>query len=72
MVYISYLLPQSHSIKIALYDSSGKEVMSVANEKQERGEHLLSLSTGKLQNGIYFVMMNLEGEQIVEKLIVNQ
>jgi hypothetical protein len=46
--------------------------MRVANEKQERGGHLLRLDAGKLQNGIYLVTMNLEGEQIAEKLIVSQ
>jgi len=72
IAYISYQLPESQSVKITLYDSAGKEVMSLTNEKQDIGEHLLSLNTEKLQNGIYIVKMNVNGEQIAEKLIVNK
>jgi hypothetical protein len=72
MVYISYQLPYYQSVKIALFDTLGKEVMNLADEKQDTGEHLLSLNTGKLQNGIYFVKMNLNEEQIAEKLIVSK
>jgi len=72
MVYISYQLPEYQSINVVLYDSMGIEVMNLTKEKQDMGEHLLSMNTEKLQNGIYFVIMNLKGSQIARKLIVNR
>lgn len=70
--FISYQLPEYQSINVVLYDSMGIEVMNLTKEKQDMGEHLLSMNTEKLQNGIYFVIMNLKGSQIARKLIVNR
>lgn len=70
--FISYQLPEYQSINVVLYDSVGIEVMNLTKEKQDMGEHLLSMNTEKLQNGIYFVIMNLKGSQIARKLIVNR
>jgi len=32
--------------------------MNITNEKKDNGEHLLSLDTAKLQNGIYIVKIS--------------
>jgi hypothetical protein len=69
MVYISYQLAEYQRINLVLHDSVRIEVM---NEKQDMGEHLISLQTDGLQTGLYYVIMSLKGEQFAEKLIISR
>ncbi len=59
-------------MKISIWAVSGQEVMQVANEKQNTGEHQLNLNTEQLQSGVYFVKMNVNGEQLSKKLILSK
>ena len=69
---ISYQLITNSEVKISVYDLLGKEIMEVANEKQSTGEHQLNINTAQLQSGIYFVKMNVDAEQQIQKLIISQ
>ena len=71
-VTLSYELSRNSNVEILVYDLLGKEIMQVVNEKQTSGEHRLNLNTILFQNGIYFVRMNVDGEQLTQKLIINK
>nr|MBA3706469.1 T9SS type A sorting domain-containing protein [Bacteroidota bacterium] len=70
-VIISYQLANNSEIKIFICDMLGKEVMQIANEKQNSGEHSLNVNTTELNNGIYFIKVIIGGQETTEKLIVN-
>ncbi|MBA3706426.1 MAG: T9SS type A sorting domain-containing protein, partial [Bacteroidetes bacterium] len=69
LAVISYQLSENSQVKISVCDLLGKELMIPVNEKQSIGEHLLSINTEQLQNGIYFVKMN---DKQIQKLIINK
>ena len=68
LVTISYSLSKSSTVQISVFDIMGKEVMQVLNKNQNSGEHKLNMNTESLTNGIYFVKMIVNGEQLTQKL----
>ncbi len=71
-VNISYQLLESQWVKIALYNILGKEILVLANLKQETGEYMVAMDTVNFQNGIYFLKMSHNQQQIMKKLIVRK
>lgn len=69
-VTISYQLPAYSLVKGVLFDSLGKEIRQLVNEKQYSGEHNLIINTSNLGNAIYYVRMVVNGVQLSQKLIV--
>jgi hypothetical protein len=69
---ISYFLSENSTIQISVYDVLGREVMQLVNENQSSGKHWKNINTEQLQNGIYFVKMNINGQQLTQKLIINK
>nr|MBA3705038.1 T9SS type A sorting domain-containing protein [Bacteroidota bacterium] len=72
LAVVNYQLTNNSEVKIVVYELTGREVMQLLNEKQIAGEHRVNLDTSELQNGIYFMNMNINGEQITKKFIVNK
>ena len=68
--FIKYSLKENSHVFISICDALGKEVMYVMNEKQNLGEHQLTINSDQLSNGIYFVKMIVNGEKQMQKLIV--
>lgn len=62
---------QSNSIRVDLYDVTGKQVLHVADQMSlNAGNNEIELSTANLENGIYFVVLsNAYGKQSL-KLVV--
>jgi hypothetical protein len=67
---IGYHLVENGSVKIALSDAMGREVMQVASGEQSGGEHQISINTAQLPGGVYFVKMNVNGKVTAKRLIV--
>jgi parallel beta-helix repeat protein len=67
---VSYRLHENSSVRISVCDVLGRELIQLANGIQNVGEHQASINTAQLQNGVYLVKMNVNGEQIAKKLIV--
>ena len=68
LVTISYSLSKSSTVQIFMFDILGKEVKQVLNKNQNSGEYKLNMNTENLTNGIYFVKMIVNGEQLTQKL----
>ena len=68
LVNISYSLSKSSTVQILVFDILGKEIMQVLNKNQNGGEYKLNVNTENLSNGIYFVKMIVNGEQLTRKL----
>jgi len=51
---IKYHLPQSSLVTLKIYDAIGKEVKTLVNEKQDAGDHSLTIDAHNLSSGVYF------------------
>ena len=67
---VSYSLTENSNVKIIVCDLLGQEIMQVVNEKQNSGEHHLDIYTEQLKNGIYFIKINVNTEDAVQKLVI--
>ena len=52
---LSYQLSENENVSIKLYDYLRREVRTIANGKQSKGNHKLSFFTSNLQHGMYFL-----------------
>jgi|GEM_PF-488581 len=52
---LSYFLNKQGSVKISLYDASGRLINNLINETKPAGTYTLNLNNQTLPNGIYFV-----------------
>jgi hypothetical protein len=58
---IDFGLPFDSRISIKLYDLSGREVLTLANENKPAGFYTVQLNAGNLASGIYFYRLIAEG-----------
>ncbi len=68
-IHLTYNLITSGAVSIKIYDVKGQLVESLLDEKQSAGEQVLDKNIS-LSRGIYMLNLNVEGKQIVKKLIV--
>ncbi|WP_130733892.1 T9SS type A sorting domain-containing protein [Flavobacterium sp. J27] len=71
LVTVHYTLIQNSNVTINLYDYLGKEVISIYNEKQNKGKQEIEIKTNYLQKGIYLLKINNGLQTLVKKIIVN-
>ncbi len=69
---VSYHLSENALVKIVVCDVLGKEVIQVFNGQQSGGEDQALINTERLPGGVYFVKMNVKGEQWVKRLVVGK
>jgi hypothetical protein len=70
LVNVQYELNQSAQVVVNLMDLSGKMVQHVFEGQQTAGAQQLRISTDALQSGIYLIQMQINGNAITKKLIV--
>jgi len=69
---LSYQLSENSNVIISVTDLLGKEILKVSNEKQSAGDHVLNINLAQLRAGIYLVKMNVNGEPVIHKLVINK
>lgn len=68
---ITFNLEESNSANITIYDVVGKEIATVFNGNLGTGEHQYAVNdAAKLSAGVYFIKLNVGGENFTKKLIV--
>ncbi len=67
---ISYRLAESSNVHLALYDLTGREVLSIVRDTQSPGEYSFALSDAALGQGIYLIRLKTGDAMSVAKLIV--
>lgn len=68
---LSYTLDQSTDLEISLLDAQGRLVGNLLNERQAAGTYLLNFDQA-LDQGLYFLQLNLNGQIISRKLVVSK
>ncbi len=58
MTSISFSLPQSAHVKLAVYDLIGQEVETLVDREMSAGHHNITFSGKNLPNGVYFYRLN--------------
>lgn len=66
---IHYSLPVPGTVRIALYDPSGRALKVLVNGLQNSGEHSISLEGREIGKGLYFCRMETEGGICVIRLV---
>jgi hypothetical protein len=67
-----YTLSDNSFVSVNVYNIYGKKVIKVLNEKQSPGEHKINLNASTLQNGVYFIEINVNGKLAIKKLVINK
>ena len=67
---LQYYLPQTKQVRLNLYDSYGRLVKNLINNKQEKGSKKIAVSVSDLQAGIYYARLQVENKVETSKLVV--
>jgi len=69
---IDYYLEEDGLVDIAIFDSSGRQLLHLEKGFKEKGAYQSHLVTAQLMNGLYFVKANLGTRTKVVKVYVNK
>jgi hypothetical protein len=64
---ISYTLPGTQHVRLAVYDVAGRLVQELVNEVKGAGEHVVEWNAGRLPSGVYFYRFQAGGETFVRR-----
>lgn len=67
---ISYSVPQSGVVTLAIFNTLGQKVKEVVNQFQEAGNYTVSLNASDLSSGNYIYNINLNGQSINKKMLL--
>ena len=67
---IKYSLKESGKVTLKIYDMLGKEVMTLVNETQNAGSHLINFNGNGLASGVYFYKLDTGSFTQVKKMIL--
>ncbi|HWA07243.1 MAG TPA: T9SS type A sorting domain-containing protein [Ignavibacteria bacterium] len=66
---INYILKNSTSVKITVYDRLGREVVVLVDENQSEGEHSVTFNASNLPSGVYFYRIKTPEMVEVQKMV---
>nr|HPO62910.1 choice-of-anchor Q domain-containing protein [Candidatus Kapabacteria bacterium] len=69
---IQFDLPFKSSVEIEIYNYCGIELQSIYNGDLETGRYDILYNTGKLQKGIYFVVLRTKDKSSSAKLVIDK
>lgn len=69
--YISYSVMESSTVNLSIYNTVGKLIEILVNKKLNQGEYTYELEVGNYQEGIYFCILQVNGETVAKlKMVV--
>lgn len=69
---VSFSLPAGRSVSLALYDITGRRVMTAAEGFMGRGTHSVTLDTSVLTPGMYFARLAAGEEAVTTRMVVTR
>ncbi len=66
---ITYELPERGHLRLAVFDITGKEVISLVNGVQEAGSHFAHWAPSNLASGVYLARLTVNQQSIVRKVV---
>ncbi len=67
---VIFTIADDCEIELSLYNLSGMKVIDIANGKQSKGIHKLTINSENLSSGTYNVILKSCGKSVVEKVVV--
>jgi hypothetical protein len=64
---VSYSVPTTQHVRIAIYDAAGRLVENLVNETKGAGEYVVEWDAGRLPSGVYFYRMQTGGQTLVRR-----
>jgi hypothetical protein len=65
----SYRIPVSSSVNITAYDSAGRRVEVLADERETAGCHSFEWKAGGMGSGVYFIRLKAGGRSVTRKCV---
>ncbi len=66
---IEYTITETQNVELSVIDITGKELIKLKNEKQNKGKQTVDIDAQKISTGIYFYKLKVGDKQQVGKLI---
>lgn len=67
---LSYYVTKYSQVLMTVYDSSGKKIKTLINEKQHSGNHQIKLETSLLSSGNYICDLLVGDKKVSQKIVV--
>jgi len=67
---INYSLFNNGFVSLKIYDIQGKEIESLINENQTRGDYTVRFNGGGKSSGIYFYTLSQEDFSVTKKMLL--
>ena len=67
---ISYTIPQYGNVKLKVYDMLGREVATLVNKPQNKGNYQVVFNASNLASGIYFYKLQFNNKMLVRKMLL--
>jgi len=67
---IEYTVPNTGLVSLKIYDLSGKEIISLINEKKQKGKYQLEFWRNNLNGGTYLVRLQTGNHRETKKIII--
>ena len=70
MVKLQFAIPVSEHISLKLFDVSGREVRTIADDEFNPGYYTITVETDQLPAGIYFVTLRTNTHTFTAKAVI--
>jgi len=67
---ISFSLPEEASVRLSVYDVTGRRVMTLVDGTQPAGVHSVEMDSRILNPGVYFYRLVAAGESVQRKMVI--
>ncbi len=72
VIVVHYSLLEKSYVNLRIYDITGNEIETFVNSVEEKGNYKSEFSTKKLNNGIYFLTLQTDKENFVNKVVIQK
>lgn len=69
-VLIPFTLSEAAPVRLSVYNTSGKEVSRIFDQRMPPGEHTTFWDPVLYCNGVYFIVMQSEGRSIAKRIVL--
>jgi hypothetical protein len=69
-IVLPVALTRAATVRLALYNSAGKEIALMHERQLSAGEHFLTWTMDALANGVYFVTMSALGQTQTRRIVL--
>lgn len=69
---VAFELPEAAHARLDIFDQAGKLVMNIHSQTAAPGRHEISLNTGGLASGVYYLKLSAANKVLMKKFIVER